>query len=43
MPTKPLPEFSDKELADLIYAIGPMNAYNRLAIAFHTPPAAAKV
>jgi AhpD family alkylhydroperoxidase len=35
-------EFSDKELADLTYAIGLMNAFNRLGIAFRTPPAAAK-
>jgi AhpD family alkylhydroperoxidase len=34
-------EFSDKELADLTYAIGLMNAFNRLGIAFRTPPAAA--
>jgi alkylhydroperoxidase family enzyme len=32
-------EFSDKELADLTYAIGLMNAFNRLGIAFRTPPA----
>jgi AhpD family alkylhydroperoxidase len=35
-------EFSDKELADLTYAIGLMNAFNRLGISFRTPPAAAK-
>ena len=35
-------EFSDKELADLTYAIGLMNAFNRLGIAFRVPPAAAK-
>jgi AhpD family alkylhydroperoxidase len=35
-------EFSDKELADLTYAIGLMNTFNRLGIAFRTPPAAAK-
>jgi AhpD family alkylhydroperoxidase len=35
-------EFSDKDLTDLTYAIGLMNVYNRLAIAFRTPPAAAK-
>jgi alkylhydroperoxidase family enzyme len=35
-------EFSDKELADLTYAIGLMNAFNRLAISFRVPPAAAK-
>jgi alkylhydroperoxidase family enzyme len=34
-------EFSDKELADLTYAIGLMNAFNRLGISFRTPPAAA--
>ena len=34
-------EFSEKELADLTIAIGLMNAYNRLAISFRTPPAAA--
>jgi AhpD family alkylhydroperoxidase len=33
-------EFSDKELADLTYAIGLMNAFNRLGVAFRTPPAA---
>ncbi len=32
--------FDDKELADLTIAIGLMNAYNRLAISFRTPPAA---
>jgi AhpD family alkylhydroperoxidase len=35
-------EFNDKELADLTYAIGLMNAFNRLGISFRTPPAAAK-
>src|ERR1700754_188380 len=35
-------EFSDKELADLTYAIGLMNAFNRLGISFRPPPAAAK-
>jgi AhpD family alkylhydroperoxidase len=35
-------EFSDKELVDLTYAIGLMNAFNRLGITFRTPPAAAK-
>src|SRR6185436_17067842 len=35
-------EFSDKELADLTYAIGLMNAYNRLSISFRVLPAAAK-
>lgn len=33
--------FSAKDLADLTYAIGLMNAFNRLGIAFRTPPAAA--
>jgi AhpD family alkylhydroperoxidase len=33
-------EFSDKELADLTYAIGLMNAFNRFGIAFRSPPAA---
>jgi AhpD family alkylhydroperoxidase len=37
-------EFSEKELADLTYAIGLMNAFNRFGIAFRsTPAAAAKV
>ena len=35
-------EFSDKEVADLTYAIGLMNAFNRFGIAFRMPPAAAK-
>jgi AhpD family alkylhydroperoxidase len=34
--------FSEKELVDLTIAIGLMNAYNRLSIAFRVPPAAAK-
>jgi AhpD family alkylhydroperoxidase len=34
--------FSDKELADLTIAIALMNAYNRLAVSFRTPPAAAQ-
>jgi AhpD family alkylhydroperoxidase len=34
-------EFSAKELADLTYAIGLMNAFNRLGITFRTTPAAA--
>ncbi len=34
--------FSEKELADLTIAVGLMNAYNRLAIGFRAPPAAAK-
>lgn len=33
-------EFSSKELADLTYAISLMNVFNRLSIAFRTPPAA---
>ena len=33
-------EFSEKELADLTYAIGLMNAFNRFGIAFRSPPAA---
>ena len=34
-------EFTEKELADLTYAIGLMNAFNRLGIAFRMTPAAA--
>jgi len=34
--------FGEKELADLTIAIGMMNAYNRMAISFRVPPAAAK-
>src|SRR6185312_329275 len=34
-------EFGEKELADLTYAIGLMNAFNRLGIAFRSTPAAA--
>jgi AhpD family alkylhydroperoxidase len=34
-------EFGDKELADLTYAIGLMNTFNRFGISFRTPPAAA--
>jgi AhpD family alkylhydroperoxidase len=34
-------EFTDKELADLTYAIGLMNAFNRFGIAFRSQPAAA--
>ncbi|TCL71455.1 carboxymuconolactone decarboxylase family protein [Rhizobium sp. BK251] len=34
-------EFSDKELADLTYAIALMNAFNRFGISFRTTPAAA--
>lgn len=36
-------EFSDKEVADLPYAIGLMNAFNRLGVTFRMqPPAAVK-
>jgi AhpD family alkylhydroperoxidase len=35
-------EFSDKELADLTYAIGLINAFNRLGVTFRTTPAAGK-
>ena len=35
-------EFSEKELADLTYAIGLMNVFNRLGISFRTAPAATK-
>jgi AhpD family alkylhydroperoxidase len=34
--------FNARELADLTIAIGLMNAYNRIAISFRAPPAAAK-
>jgi hypothetical protein len=34
-------EFGDKELADLTYAIGVMNVFNRLGVTFRTLPAAA--
>lgn len=34
-------EFEPKQLADLTIAIGLMNAYNRMAISFRVPPAAA--
>ena len=34
-------EFSDKELADLTYAIGLMNAFNRFGVTFRSTPAAA--
>lgn len=34
-------EFNEKELADLTYAIGLMNAFNRLGISFRVPTAAA--
>jgi AhpD family alkylhydroperoxidase len=33
-------EFSDKEIADLSYAIGLMNAFNRLGVGFRSIPAA---
>jgi AhpD family alkylhydroperoxidase len=33
-------EFNNTELADLTYAIGLMNIFNRLSISFRTPPAA---
>ena len=33
-------EFSNKELVDLTYAIGLMNAFNRFGIAFRSTPAA---
>jgi alkylhydroperoxidase family enzyme len=35
-------EFNDKELADLTYAIGLMNAFNRLGVTFRNIPAAVK-
>lgn len=35
-------EFSEKELADLTYAIGLMNAFNRFGVAFRATPAAAR-
>src|SRR5262249_46645034 len=35
-------EFNDKELVDLTYAIGLMNAFNRFGIAFRSTPSAAK-
>ncbi len=34
-------EFSEQELADLTYAIGLMNAFNRFGVAFRATPAAA--
>jgi AhpD family alkylhydroperoxidase len=34
-------EFSDVEIADLTYAIGLMNAFNRFGVAFRMTPAAA--
>ena len=33
-------EFNDKELADLTYAIGLMNAFNRFGISFRSTPVA---
>lgn len=36
-------EFNGKELADLTYAIGLMNAFNRFGVSFRSTPAAAKV
>ncbi|MFK0089718.1 carboxymuconolactone decarboxylase family protein [Pseudomonas sp. NPDC090755] len=33
-------EFNDKELADLTYAIGLMNAFNRFGVAFRSTPSA---
>jgi len=36
-------EFSELELADLTYAVGLMNAFNRFGVAFRSVPAAAKV
>ena len=33
-------EFSDKELADLTYAVGLINLFNRLGIGFRSTPAA---
>ena len=34
--------FPEKELADLTIAVALMNAYNRLAVGFRTPPGAAQ-
>ncbi|PZM08611.1 carboxymuconolactone decarboxylase family protein [Rhizobium tubonense] len=34
-------EFNDAELADLTYAIGLMNAFNRFGVSFRSTPAAA--
>ncbi len=36
-------EFGEKDLTDLTYAIGLMNAFNRLGITFRVTPAAAKL
>jgi AhpD family alkylhydroperoxidase len=33
-------EFNEVELADLTYAIGLMNAFNRFGVSFRSPPAA---
>ena len=33
-------EFSEKELADLTYAVGLMNAFNRFGVAFRSTPVA---
>jgi AhpD family alkylhydroperoxidase len=38
-----LKEFGEKDLTDLTYAIGLMNAFNRLGITFRVTPAAAKL
>lgn len=35
-------EFSEKELADLTYAIALMNAFNRFGVSFRVTPAAAR-
>lgn len=35
-------QFNDRELADLTYAIGLMNAFNRLGVTFRMTPAAAR-
>lgn len=35
-------QFNDKELADLTYAIGLMNAFNRLGVTFRNTPAAVR-
>ena len=39
--SKPRRLLSEKELADLTFAISLMNAYNRLAISFRNTPQAA--
>ena len=36
----PKAEFRDSDLADLTYAVSLINVFNRLSIAFRTPPAA---